>query len=135
MTEEQKRVALETLARSEEREEKRREGRDIRWTSRKEGEEKSHNAVKGTLASIGVGAREGVKSTVANAKAFVKTDLDTGRTQGLKTAERAVAEGIDYDAFMDQMRAKYGRVQTFWPMKMSREDRDMYASVLQKKKE
>lgn len=134
MTEEQKRIALETLARSEEREEKRREGRDIRWTSKKEGEEKSHSAVKGTLASIGVGAREGVKSTVANAKAFVQTDLDTGKAQGLKTAEKAVAEGVDYDAFMDQMRAKYGRVQTFWPMKMSQEDRDMYASVLQKKK-
>ena len=134
MTEEQKRIALETLAKSEAREEKRREGRDIRWTSRKEGEEKSHNAVKGTLVSIGVGAREGVKSTVANAKAFVQTDLDTGKAQGLKTAERAVAEGVDYDAFMDQMRAKYGRVQTFWPMKMSQEDRDMYASVLQKKK-
>ena len=134
MTEEQKRIVLETLARSEEREEKRREGRDIRWTSKKEGEEKSHSAVKGTLASIGVGAREGVKSTVANAKAFVQTDLDTGKAQGLKTAEKAVAEGVDYDAFMDQMRAKYGRVQTFWPMKMSQEDRDMYASVLQKKK-
>lgn len=134
MTEEQKRVALETLAKSEAREEKRREGRDIRWTSKKEGEEKSHSAVKGTLASIGVGAREGVKSTVANAKAFVQTDLDTGKAQGLKTAEKAVTEGVDYDMFMDQMRAKYGRVQTFWPMKMSQEDRDMYASVLQKKK-
>lgn len=134
MTEEQKRVALETLAKSEAREEKRREGRDIRWTSKKEGEEKSHSAVKGTLASIGVGAREGVKNTAANAKAFVKTDLGTGKAQGLKTAEKAVTEGVDYDMFMDQMRAKYGRVQTFWPMKMSQEDRDMYASVLQKKK-
>ena len=134
MTEEQKRIALENIAARRAREEKLRASRDVRWTSRKEGEEKSHNAVKGTLASIGVGAREGVKSTAANAKAFVKTDLGTGKAQGLKTAEKAVTEGVDYDMFMDQMRAKYGRVQTFWPMKMSQEDRDMYASVLQKKK-
>lgn len=134
MTEEQKKKALETLAKSEAREEKLRASRDVRWTSRKEGEEKSHSAVKGTLASIGVGAREGVKSTAANAKAFVQTDLGTGKAQGLKTAEKAVTEGVDYDVFMDQMRAKYGKVQTFWPMKMSQEDRDMYASVLQKKK-
>lgn len=134
MTEEQKKIALETLAKSEAREEKRRENRDVRWTSRKEGEEKSHNAVKGTLASIGVGAREGVKNAAVNAKAFVKTDLGTGRAQGLKTAEKAVTEGVDYDTFMDEMRQKYGKIQTFWPMKMSAEDRDMYASVLQKKK-
>lgn len=134
MTEEQKRIALENIAARRAREEKLRASRDVRWTSRKEGEEKSHNAVKGTLASIGVGAREGVKNTAANAKAFVKTDLGTGKAQGLKTAEKAVTEGVDYDMFMDQMRAKYGRVQTFWPMKMSQEDRDMYASVLQKKK-
>ena len=127
MTEEQKKIALETLAKSEAREEKRRENRDVRWTSRKEGEEKSHNAVKGTLASIGVGAREGVKNAAVNAKAFVKTDLGTGRAQGLKTAEKAVTEGVDYDTFMDEMRQKYGKIQTFWPMKM-------YASVLQKKK-
>lgn len=134
MTEEQKRIALENIAARRAREEKLRASRDVRWTSRKEGEEKSHNAVKGTLASIGVGAREGVKNTVVNAKAFVQTDLGTGKAQGLKTAEKAVSENVDYDEFMNQMRAKYGRVQTFWPMKMSQEDRDMYASVLQKKK-
>ncbi len=134
MTEEQRQIALATLAKSEAREDKLRASRDVRWTSRKEGEEKSHNAVKGTLASIGVGAKEGVKSTAANAKAFVKTDLGTGKVQGLKTAEKAVSENVDYDSFMEQMRQKYGKVQTFWPMKMSWEDRDMYASVLQKKK-
>ena len=134
MTEEQEKKILENIAARRAQEEKLRASRDVRWTSRKEGEKKSRNAVKGTLASIGVGAKEGVKSTAANAKAFVKTDLGTGKAQGLKTAEKAVSEGTDYDAFMEQMRQKYGKVQTFWPMKMSQEDRDMYASVLQKKK-
>lgn len=134
MTEEQEKKILENIAARRAREDRLRASRDVRWTSRKEGEEKSHNAVKGTLASIGVGAKEGVKSTAANTKAFVKTDLGTGKAQGLKTAEKAVSEGVDYDGFMEQMRQKYGKVQTFWPMKMSQEDRDMYASVLQKKK-
>lgn len=134
MTEEQEKKILENIAARRAREDRLRASRDVRWTSRKEGEKKSRNAVKGTLASIGVGAKEGVKSTAANAKAFVKTDLGTGKAQGLKTAEKAVSEGADYDGFMKQMRQKYGKVQTFWPMKMSQEDRDMYASVLQKKK-
>lgn len=134
MTEEQEKKILENIAARRAREDRLRASRDVRWTSRKEGEKKSRNAVKGTLASIGAGAKEGVKSTAANTKAFVKTDLGTGKAQGLKTAEKAVSEGVDYDGFMEQMRQKYGKVQTFWPMKMSQEDRDMYASVLQKKK-
>ncbi len=133
MTEEREKEILENIAALRAREEKRRASRDVRWTSRKEGEEKSHNAVKGTLASIGVGAREGVKSTVANAKAFVQTDLGSEKAARVKAAEKAVAEGVEYEEFMDAMHQKYG-AQTWWPIKMTPGEKAMYGSVMAKKK-
>lgn len=144
MTDEQWKKMEEVGQASHARENRRRAGTDIHYTSRseqavnksKKEEEKevSHNAVAGTVASVGVGAREGVKNTIFNGKAFIQTDLGAGRATALQTADRAVRSGVDYDAFIQEMSDKYGKNQTFWAIRMTPDERDLYASVLQARK-
>lgn len=134
MTDEQRVKALDVFRASRERSAALREKGTVGVKPTTIDDEKSHSAVLGTLESVGVGAKESAKNTVFNAKSVIKTDALGGKSAGLETATKAVESGVDYDSFMDEMRKKYGKAQTFWAIKMSPEERDIWAGVLQAKK-